>query len=145
MAVGALCAGILDNTIPGTDEERGLTAWTKHGAPEETDANGRHPRCQNGRSGVGAILELSIEDLRKRLDEIDDELMQAFAKRMYAVKAIGKLKRESNRPVFDRAREQIVLDRARKRAEAVGLSAHDRREPLPRAPRGFSWRAGSTA
>ena len=29
MAVGALLALILDNTIPGTDEERGLTAWQK--------------------------------------------------------------------------------------------------------------------
>ena len=27
MAVGAICALVLDNTIPGTDEERGLTAW----------------------------------------------------------------------------------------------------------------------
>ncbi len=27
MAVGALAALVLDNTIPGTDEERGLTAW----------------------------------------------------------------------------------------------------------------------
>jgi nucleobase transporter 1/2 len=29
MAVGAIVALILDNTIPGTDDERGLTAWTK--------------------------------------------------------------------------------------------------------------------
>jgi nucleobase transporter 1/2 len=29
MAVGALCALTLDNTIPGTDEERGLTAWVQ--------------------------------------------------------------------------------------------------------------------
>jgi len=28
MAVGAICAIVLDNTIPGTDEERGLTAWS---------------------------------------------------------------------------------------------------------------------
>jgi len=27
MAVGAICALVLDNTIPGTREERGLTAW----------------------------------------------------------------------------------------------------------------------
>jgi nucleobase transporter 1/2 len=27
MAVGALVAMVLDNTVPGTDEERGLTAW----------------------------------------------------------------------------------------------------------------------
>ena len=27
MAVGAFIALLLDNTVPGTDEERGLTAW----------------------------------------------------------------------------------------------------------------------
>jgi hypothetical protein len=27
MAIGALAALVLDNTIPGTDEERGLVAW----------------------------------------------------------------------------------------------------------------------
>ncbi len=31
MAVGAFIAMFLDNTIPGTDEERGLTAWARHG------------------------------------------------------------------------------------------------------------------
>lgn len=30
MAVGAFFALVLDNTIPGTDEERGITAWTKY-------------------------------------------------------------------------------------------------------------------
>ena len=38
MAVGAFTALILDNTIPGTDEERGLTAWSKSDgkkSPEE--------------------------------------------------------------------------------------------------------------
>ena len=29
MAVGALIACVLDNTIPGTDEERGLVAWAQ--------------------------------------------------------------------------------------------------------------------
>jgi nucleobase transporter 1/2 len=31
MSVGAITALFLDNTIPGTDEERGLTAWKKAG------------------------------------------------------------------------------------------------------------------
>ena len=31
MAVGGLFAFILDNTVPGTDEERGLIAWTSEG------------------------------------------------------------------------------------------------------------------
>ncbi len=30
MAVGAFIAVVLDNTIPGTPEERGLTAWLPH-------------------------------------------------------------------------------------------------------------------
>jgi len=39
MAVGAFIALFLDNTIPGTDEERGLTAWATHGqvAPEASE------------------------------------------------------------------------------------------------------------
>ena len=35
MAVAAFCAMILDNTIPGTDEERGLTAWSRGSQPED--------------------------------------------------------------------------------------------------------------
>jgi xanthine/uracil permease len=31
MAVGAISALVLDNTIPGPDEERGLTAWNSTG------------------------------------------------------------------------------------------------------------------
>jgi len=38
MAVGALVALVLDNTIPGTDEERGLTAWRQEQASPEGDA-----------------------------------------------------------------------------------------------------------
>lgn len=37
MAVGAVIATFLDNTIPGTDEERGLTAWKKPSSSGGTD------------------------------------------------------------------------------------------------------------
>lgn len=37
MAVGAFSALFMDNTIPGTPEERGLTAWSEHG-PDMTSA-----------------------------------------------------------------------------------------------------------
>ncbi len=33
MSVGAICAILLDNTIPGTDDERGLTAWSNSHEP----------------------------------------------------------------------------------------------------------------
>ena len=37
MAVGCIVALILDNTIPGTIEERGLKAWRKHLSDESDD------------------------------------------------------------------------------------------------------------
>lgn len=40
MAVGCVTALILDNTIPGTAEERGLTAFRKH----ESNKNDQQPQ-----------------------------------------------------------------------------------------------------
>lgn len=37
MAVGALIATVLDNTVPGTPEERGLTAWQGHGTSVDSE------------------------------------------------------------------------------------------------------------
>jgi xanthine/uracil permease len=34
MAVGGLVAGVLDNVLPGTDEERGVTAWNENAEAE---------------------------------------------------------------------------------------------------------------
>lgn len=36
MFVGGMVGFILDNTVPGTDEERGLLKWRQHGGAEET-------------------------------------------------------------------------------------------------------------
>ena len=42
MFVGGLLGFMLDNTVPGTREERGLVAWeAQHGAQEELDAESR--------------------------------------------------------------------------------------------------------
>ena len=38
MAVGAFIALVLDNIVPGTDEERGLTAWQVLPTTAPTDA-----------------------------------------------------------------------------------------------------------
>ncbi len=37
MAVGAILALVLDNTVPGTDAERGLVAWASHGPADGVD------------------------------------------------------------------------------------------------------------
>jgi nucleobase transporter 1/2 len=39
MAVGAISALLLDNTIPGTDEERGIVAWSGSAEPDTPNAS----------------------------------------------------------------------------------------------------------
>ncbi|MCQ2102874.1 MAG: chorismate mutase [Fibrobacter sp.] len=54
---------------------------------------------------------MKIEDWRIRIDEINDELIALLNKRATYATEIGKLKKEQGLPVFDAAREQLILDR----------------------------------
>jgi len=54
-------------------------------------------------------MESSIDELRARVDEVDDELAALFARRMQAVKEIGLYKKEHNMPILDPARERAKL------------------------------------
>lgn len=64
----------------------------------------------------------SIEALRAQLDEIDGELMSIAARRMEVVRQIGAIKASRGAPVFDRERERVVLQRARRLASEHALS-----------------------
>ncbi|MEO1266658.1 MAG: bifunctional chorismate mutase/prephenate dehydrogenase [Myxococcota bacterium] len=54
-----------------------------------------------------------LAQLRAQLDTVDHELMEIAARRMAIVRQIGALKASRGAPVFDRARERLVLQRAR--------------------------------
>ncbi|XP_038061414.1 solute carrier family 23 member 1-like [Patiria miniata] len=47
MFVGGFLAIILDNTIPGTDEERGLLSWREHVTGDTADINNREEETEN--------------------------------------------------------------------------------------------------
>ena len=47
---------------------------------------------------------MEIQEIRKRIDEADEQLVQAFAKRMRAASDIADYKREHGLPVWDPAR-----------------------------------------
>ena len=52
---------------------------------------------------------MDLKDLRGQIDEIDDQLVELFAKRMDVAAAIGDYKKEHNMPVFVPQREREKL------------------------------------
>ncbi len=53
---------------------------------------------------------MQINELRSRINAINDEMLSLFLQRMELSKQIAEIKRENNLPVFDRAREREVLE-----------------------------------
>ena len=53
-----------------------------------------------------------IEDLRRRIDELDREIVRLLEERMSICRRLGEIKRAHNMPILDSAREKIVLERA---------------------------------
>src|SRR5512137_2913134 len=64
----------------------------------------------------------SLAELRARLDVIDHELLQLVAERQTLGKQIAEVKRSSGQPTRDFRREREVLLKARRDAEALGVS-----------------------
>jgi chorismate mutase len=63
-----------------------------------------------------------LRRLRKKIDQADKALLQAFAKRFDAVEKVGKLKKKQNLPVVQKARwKELLTDRV-KRAKRLGVS-----------------------
>ncbi|MBQ6128180.1 MAG: chorismate mutase [Lachnospiraceae bacterium] len=51
-----------------------------------------------------------IKSLRKRIDEIDDQLLKLYEERMDVVRDIGAYKMENALPVYDAKREDEKID-----------------------------------
>jgi len=52
---------------------------------------------------------MTVDELRKRIDEIDRELVKLLAERAGHAREIGLMKTESNKPIYSPEREQAVL------------------------------------
>ena len=53
---------------------------------------------------------MTLEELRKQIDEIDDRLAKDFTDRMRVCEEIAAAKRETGKPIMDPARERQKLD-----------------------------------
>ena len=57
---------------------------------------------------------MEIEDWRKQIDELDEQIVALISKRAEAAKAIGLAKRGKELPVYEPQREEAVLEHVRK-------------------------------
>ena len=53
---------------------------------------------------------MDIEDWRKKIDELDQKLVELISQRARAAVEIGKLKRNTSMPIYEPDRERIVFE-----------------------------------
>lgn len=64
----------------------------------------------------------TLDELRKEIDEIDQEILKILVRRVDIVKQIGELKNEQNMPIVDEERKEKVLQSITERAKLFHLS-----------------------
>lgn len=53
---------------------------------------------------------MEIADWRKKIDELDQRLVELLSERARAAVEIGRLKRDTNLPVYEPERERVVFE-----------------------------------
>ncbi|HZS99273.1 MAG TPA: chorismate mutase [Terriglobales bacterium] len=53
--------------------------------------------------------QMDIADWRKKIDEIDQQLVEILNRRAQAAQEIGRLKRQAEMPIYEPDRERVVL------------------------------------
>lgn len=56
---------------------------------------------------------MDISDWRKKIDQLDEQIVRLINQRAEAAQAIGELKRVSDLPVYEPGREKNVFDHVR--------------------------------
>jgi len=59
------------------------------------------------------LISMDISDWRKKIDELDRELVKLLNQRAQAAHEVGKLKRDVGMPIYEPDRERIVFDNVR--------------------------------
>ena len=54
---------------------------------------------------------MSLDELRKRIDKLDDQLVKLLNERARVVEEIGKLKNRTDKPIYAPDREKKILEK----------------------------------
>ena len=57
---------------------------------------------------------MDIEDWRKQIDELDQKLVALLSERARAAVEIGKLKRNTQMPIYEPEREKLIFENVRR-------------------------------
>ena len=64
-----------------------------------------------------------LNEIRKEINSIDEQLIKLFIQRMDCAKAVGKYKKANGIPILNEEREREILDRVYARGGEYGLYA----------------------
>ncbi len=64
----------------------------------------------------------NLDDLRKQIDELDENLLRILARRFEVVKKVGQNKKKLNLPAFDEKRFSEVLKSKINKGKEIGLN-----------------------
>ena len=68
---------------------------------------------------------MSLDDLRRDIDDIDARMVKLLAERMSVARKIGTLKRKGRRGIQDQAREKKVIEHVRQLAKKEDINPED--------------------
>ncbi|MFC7227156.1 chorismate mutase [Salinirubellus salinus] len=76
-----------------------------------------HDDTDRGGTDDMTLEELSLDELRDEIRNIDREIVELIAQRTYVAESIAAVKREEGIPTTDESQEQAVMDRAGENAQ----------------------------
>jgi chorismate mutase/prephenate dehydratase len=65
------------------------------------------------------MSKITLDDLRKKIDQIDSRLLELLNERMDVVRQVGELKRSTNAIIYRPEREKAILDRLKERNKGL--------------------------
>ena len=68
---------------------------------------------------------MSLDELRKKIDEVDSRIVRLIAERIKIAEEIGEEKKKLGKQIEDLDREQVVLDNVKEIACQEGLTPED--------------------
>ncbi len=66
---------------------------------------------------------MNLDELRLEINQIDDEMLKLFEKRMHVAKKIGMYKKDHGLPVLDQKREDALLNMMKSKVEDESLES----------------------
>ena len=68
--------------------------------------------------------EMSLDELRREIEEIDHEIVELIARRTYVAETVAEVKSQRELPTTDEDQEQRVMERAGQNAKQFDVDAN---------------------